>query len=308
MTLRRPIPSSVLPGESRQRNGDVAVAENETSIEICKTEERLNVFDFPGDRPVNDYLNLFFGHPEALRRKDVAEEFDRGDSEFTLVRIREQTVFSKTTENFADMFAMFFRGVRVDEKVVHVNDNIPIKYVAEDIVDEALECRWSVSETEGHNIPFEGTVTGPEGSFPFVSSSDANEVKCVLEVYLSINFGFSGSVKEVCEERKRVTVLSSDLVQPTEVDAEPEGSVLLRGEKDGRAMRRIRRRDKSVSKVFIEEFAKCFQLFGRERVETSKWGFGAFLNVDLKVVGSVFSKRVCFHLIEHVSEFGIFGR
>ena len=65
-----------------------------------------------------------------------------------------------------------------------------------------MECGGGISETKGHNIPFEGTIAGPEGSFPFVSSSDANKVKGVLKVYLGINFGITRSIKEVCEKWK----------------------------------------------------------------------------------------------------------
>lgn len=40
---------------------------------------------------------------------------------------------------------------------------------------------------------------GPEGSFPFVASSNANKVECVLKIYLGVDFHFTRSIKEVCE-------------------------------------------------------------------------------------------------------------
>ena len=147
---------------------------------------------------------------------------------------------------------------------------------------------------------------GPEGSFPFVSSSDANEIKGVLKVYLGINFGITRSIKEVCEKWKGVPVLLCDFVQSVKVDTELEGSILFGSEEDRGTMRRVGRGDKSISEVFIEEFAKCFKLFGRERVKASQGWFSAFLDFNLEVIGVMVSEHICLGLVKHIGKVSIF--
>ena len=139
-----------------------------------------------------------------------------------------------------------------------------------------------------------------------MSSSDANEVKSVLKVYLGINFGVTRSVKEVYEKWKGVPVLLHDFVQSAKVDTEPEGSILFGSEEDRGTMGRVGRGDKSISEIFIKEFAKCFELFGREQVKASQGWFGAFLDFNLEVMGMMVRECICFGLVKHVGKVSIF--
>ena len=48
----REIPSRAFVGEAGERNGDVRVVQNEMSIEISKTQERLYIFNLSRFRPI----------------------------------------------------------------------------------------------------------------------------------------------------------------------------------------------------------------------------------------------------------------
>ena len=87
-------------------------------------------------------------------------------------------IFAKALEDLMDMLAVLFHVVEVDEDTY-------IEHVREDVIHEALRSCQCISQTKGHNTPFEGAIAGAEGGFPFVTFTDSNEVVGVLQV----NFG-----------------------------------------------------------------------------------------------------------------------
>ena len=88
-------------------------------------------------------------------------------------------MLSEALEYLSYMLLMIFLVVRIDEDVVKIYDDGNVKEIRKDIVDESLECSGSVTETKRHYFPFEGSVTGLESSFPFVSLGNANQVVSV---------------------------------------------------------------------------------------------------------------------------------
>ena len=66
MALIGKVPGGTLAGKTRKRNCDFGVSENETTVEVGKTEEGLNILDFPRFGPILDNLDLVRGHGEAF--------------------------------------------------------------------------------------------------------------------------------------------------------------------------------------------------------------------------------------------------
>ena len=59
MALIGKVPGCTLAGEACKWNGDFRISVNETTVEIGKTKERLDILDIPGFRPVLDNLDLY---------------------------------------------------------------------------------------------------------------------------------------------------------------------------------------------------------------------------------------------------------
>ena len=57
-----PLSRGVLLDEVNQRLGNVGIIGNELSIEIGKSKERSNVFDFHWSRPFHDAVQLYWVH------------------------------------------------------------------------------------------------------------------------------------------------------------------------------------------------------------------------------------------------------
>ena len=72
---------------------------------------------------------------------------------------------------------MFVRILREDEDVVNVHPYKDPQVVWKDIVHDALERRWRITEAKGHNNPLEGAKLCVEGGFVdiFVLNSDLVE-------------------------------------------------------------------------------------------------------------------------------------
>ena len=72
---------------------------------------------------------------------------------------------------------VFVRILREDEDVVNVHPYKDPQVVSKDIVHDALERRWRITEAKGHNNPLEDAKLCVEGGFLdiFVLNSDLVE-------------------------------------------------------------------------------------------------------------------------------------
>ena len=66
------VPRCVFASEAHKRYCDLGVLGDETTIEVCEPEERLNVFDLSRFRLILNRLNLFGCHGETRGRKNVS--------------------------------------------------------------------------------------------------------------------------------------------------------------------------------------------------------------------------------------------
>ena len=74
-------------GEVGEGNGDVGVVQNEMSVEISETQERLYIFNFSRFRPILNDLYFISCHSESTRREDITLIFDCLDMEETLIGV-----------------------------------------------------------------------------------------------------------------------------------------------------------------------------------------------------------------------------
>ena len=136
-------------------------------------------------------------------------------------------VLLESLEYVSNMLLVLVKVIRVYEDIVQVNEDQNVQEIREDIIHRALRCCWRVGESKGHHAPLERSISGSEGSFPFVTFVDSNEMVGMLE----INFGkypsLSRTVKEVSYLGEQVTILLCNLIEPLEVDAKSKRAVLF---------------------------------------------------------------------------------
>ena len=64
-----------------------------------------------------------------------------------------------------EMSLVFIRILREDGDVLDVNPYKDPQVVSKDIIHDALERQWRITEAKGHNNPLEGAKLRVEGSF-----------------------------------------------------------------------------------------------------------------------------------------------
>src|SRR5882724_1966342 len=125
----------------REWNSDFGISKNESSVKVGETEERLNIFDLSGFRPILDYLDFVRCHGEAFGRQHISEVFTGSDIEFAFVCMGKKSISAESVKYFSDVSLMFGNVVRVDEDVVQIDDDNDVNHVCEDVI---LKC-WKAA-------------------------------------------------------------------------------------------------------------------------------------------------------------------
>ncbi|KIM70394.1 hypothetical protein SCLCIDRAFT_100382, partial [Scleroderma citrinum Foug A] len=131
-------PRSVFAGKLHERNDNVGVVVDETMVEVRKSEEGLNVLNFPRFWPVGNGLNFLRGHRESVGGETETEVLGGGGMELTFLWLGKEIVLLEASEDFADVFLM---GLEV------------LGEICEDTIDESLKSHRGISQAEGHDIP-----------------------------------------------------------------------------------------------------------------------------------------------------------
>ena len=117
-TIIGEFPRSVFVGKLHERNNNVGAVVDELTVEVCESEEGLNVLNFPQFWPARNGLNLFCGHRQSIRRKAETKVLGGSGMEFTFLWLGKEIVFSEASEDFADMFLMGLKVLGVYQDIV----------------------------------------------------------------------------------------------------------------------------------------------------------------------------------------------
>ena len=113
VTIIGEFPRSVFAGKPCERNNNVGVVVDESTVKVRESEEGLNVLNFPWFWPIGDGLNFLCGHGESIWRETETEVLSGGGMELTFLWLGEEIVFAEASEDFMDMFLMGLEVLRV---------------------------------------------------------------------------------------------------------------------------------------------------------------------------------------------------
>ena len=94
---------------------------------------------------------------------------------------------------------------------------------------------------------------GVESCFPLVSRHDLDKMIHMPEIYLGVDFGLAGGVQKVRDQGEWVVILFGNFIEASEVNAEPERTVLLFYKKDWSSMGGSSGADRSSAEIFVYE-------------------------------------------------------
>ena len=126
---------------------------------------------------------------------------------FAFICTGEKAVSVESAEYFPDVLFVLRKVVGIDQYVVQVDDDIDVHHIGEDVIHEPLKSCGSISKAFQHYQPLKRSVTSPEGSLPFISCCNVNQMVCMPEVDFSVDSCFSWCVKQIGNERKWISIL-----------------------------------------------------------------------------------------------------
>ena len=118
-----------------------------------------------------------------------------------------------------EMLWVFLRILREDEDVVDVQPYKDLQVVSKDIIHDALERRWRITEAKGHNNPLEVAKLRVEGGFLDIFVLDSDLVEPTNKVDLRKYGGTPQCTQDGLDRWQRIPILYSSRIQRSVVDA-----------------------------------------------------------------------------------------
>ena len=118
-----------------------------------------------------------------------------------------------------EMSLVFIRILPEDEDVVDVHPYKDPQVVSEDIIHDALERQWRITEAKGHNNPLKGAKLRVEGGFLDIFVLDSDLVEPTNKVYLRKYSGTPQCTQDGWDRWQRISISYSSRIQRSVVDA-----------------------------------------------------------------------------------------
>jgi hypothetical protein len=130
------------------------------------------------------------------------------------------------------VFNVFCLCFREYKDVVEVRDNKFVEVSFQYFKDESLKRCWCVGESERYNVVFKVSELGSECRFLFVPFLDPESIVCVGDVVFAEIFRSLDNVLNFVDQRQRVPVLDSNIVELSVINVYSEFPSLLGYEQD----------------------------------------------------------------------------
>ena len=114
---------------------------------------------------------------------------------------------------------MFIRILREDEDVVDVHPYKDPQVVSKDIINDALERRWRITEAKGHKNPLEGAKLRVVGGLLDIFVLDSDLVEPTNKVDLRKYGGTPQCTQDGLDRWQRISISNSSRIQRSVVDA-----------------------------------------------------------------------------------------
>jgi len=116
------------------------------------------------------------------------------------------------------------------ECIIKVVFEVLVEQRGKDLVHEALEARWGIHKSKGHNAESEGAKWSHKCSLPFITGLDADLVVTGFQVKLHEDFQSVDVVHHLIDAQKQVTVLDRNVIEFVIVDDRLAGPILFPNE------------------------------------------------------------------------------
>jgi hypothetical protein len=128
---------------------------DKTSVEIGKSNETSNFFEFRRWCPISDGLYFDQVHGNFARADDQSKVVDVGLLEFALLGSEVEIVFFKTLKDFMHNLLMFIENSTPDKDVIQIDCDFAFSnQICKDSIHQCLECGRQVGEPKEYDARF----------------------------------------------------------------------------------------------------------------------------------------------------------
>ena len=118
---------------------------DESSIEICESEEHLDVLYWLGLKPLLNSLDSFVFYADAFQGHHIAEKPNLFLMKLTLFQVGKQQKLPELLQHPSySCNANISVIISVDQDVIQIYDDKDVKVLSKDLVDLSLEACWRV--------------------------------------------------------------------------------------------------------------------------------------------------------------------
>ena len=267
----------------------------------------MHLFDCAWGWPLHDCCNLCRIHADAMLGDQEADEGHLRLVELTLLNFGIQLVFAQDCQDAADVRHVLRQVLRVDDDIIEDADADEIQVFPKDVMDEALEHRWSVGDTHGTDPELVVAFPAAKGGLPLVPLPHPHLMVGIAQVDFCEDLGLVQAVEHLGNEGQGVSVFDGDVVETSAVHHEAKLPIRTLNKHHWSSSRRHGRPDKTILQVGFNILFHGSQLDGRLRVDfTPRWLF-AWLQLNSQIVLAVRGKGIRPLFREDVEKVVIFG-
>jgi len=115
------------------------------------------------------------------------------DVELAFVCTGKKSISMESTKYFLNVSFVFGNVVGIDENVVKIYDDNDVDHICEDVIHKLLKSCLRIKKVSPSGITNHSKEhkRSPEGSLPFVSRCNPNEMVSMLEVNFGVDLCFS---------------------------------------------------------------------------------------------------------------------
>ena len=222
------------------------------------------------------------GHDSQSSASNVmTEELDLVHEQLAFALLGVQMALLQSGEHRGNIVLVLLQRRTVDDDVVEEHEDATIEQVAERAVHQMLERGRRVREAHWQHCPLEVAVSRAERGLVAIALSEEDLIEAGAQIDLAEVFGSLQPIEQIVRERQRIAVADCSVVEPAVVDAEAEGAVLLLGEDDVGAPRRLGWAQTAAVQILLKLLLQLVQLLRRHSAERPRIRLRVGLELNL---------------------------
>ena len=233
-------------------------------IKISKVKEGVHILDFCWYRPFFNALDLDWVHCNGVFSDDHPQVFHLREIKVTLFKFERERELLHALKNMESAESAYFRVIRKDENVIHVDDEPPLgDHVTERVIHEPLEGGRGAAKPKEHDSWFKESFVCDEGSLSLISIFDVDIVIFRSDVHLSEDRGSFKFVDKIRYQREGIGIFDGVLVQVAIVLTRAKGAIFLPYKEEQSCLRGFEGSDPSLRLSSINFSAASYSLGNR---------------------------------------------